>query len=113
MAVSRVRLKKRAIMAAALFLLVSQSPHVSSALQAVWQTTTLISVRRHYLTWPSLETKYFQLRYLPGDQVLAEKLGKGLPRSFFFCVCCLSFPVKEQGESVMMQVGRGEWKLWR
>ncbi|MBS3887376.1 MAG: hypothetical protein KGZ41_08550 [Dethiobacter sp.] len=63
-------------MAAALFLLVSQSPHVSSALQAVWQTTTLISVRRHYLTWPSLETKYFQLRYLPGDQVLAEKLGK-------------------------------------
>lgn len=73
--VSRVAIKKRAIAAAALFLLVLLSPYATHALQAAWQAATQISVRRHYLAWSSLETNYFQLRYLPKDQVIAEKLG--------------------------------------
>jgi len=74
--VSGVGIRKRVIIASALILLLSLSPYLSHALHAVWQAATLISVRRHYLTWSSLESKYFQLRYVPEDQILAEKIAK-------------------------------------
>ena len=76
MLVSRIGIKKREITAVALFLSMLFGPYASHALQATWQTAMQISARRHYLTWSSLETSYFQLRYLPEDLVLAEKIGK-------------------------------------
>lgn len=81
MPLAEVRIKKRAIVASALFLLVLLSPYVSNAFQTVWQTATLISVRSHYLRWSSMETEYFQLRYLQEEQLLAEKIAKEADRA--------------------------------
>lgn len=68
--------KTKAALLVLLFMLLLSPNYATQAVHAAWQTAYSVSLRRHYLAWPSLETTYFHLRYAESDRVVAAVLGE-------------------------------------